>query len=394
MPDRISKVILGVGGGIAAYKSCDLLRRLQERNYDVTVVPTPSSLNFVGAATWEALSGKKVTSQVWEAVEEVRHVKLAAENELILISPATADLIARIAMGRADDLLTNLVLASTAIKVLVPAMHPNMWNNPATVANVAILRDRGFHVMVPASGRLTGADSGIGRLPETSEILNYLAEVISDVQDLLGKRVLVTAGGTREEIDPVRYIGNRSSGKQGYAVAQASLDRGAHVVILSANVTLPAPVGAEVVAVESAQDLANALAREFANCDLLVMAAAVADARPATVGIDKLKKDQYKEIVLTQNPDLVASLAHMKKNQIIIGFAAETSLNVVEAKRKLLAKGLDLIYLNDVSAGDIFGSDTTQGIFITDTGNEIPVSKSSKATLANQLLDLALNKLS
>jgi len=394
MPNRISKVILGVGGGIAAYKSCDLLRRLQERNYDVTVVPTPSSLNFVGAATWEALSGKKVTSQVWEAVEEVRHVKLAAENELILISPATADLIARIAMGRADDLLTNLVLASTAIKVLVPAMHPNMWNNPATVVNVAILRDRGFHVMVPASGRLTGADSGIGRLPETSEILNYLAEVISDVQDLLGKRVLVTAGGTREEIDPVRYIGNRSSGKQGYAVAQASLDRGAQVVILSANVTLPAPVGAEVIAVESAQDLANALAKEFANCDLLVMAAAVADARPATVGIDKLKKDQYQEIVLTQNPDLVASLAHMKKNQIIIGFAAETSLNVVEAKRKLLAKGLDLIYLNDVSAGDIFGSDTTQGIFITDTGNEIPVSKSSKATLANQLLDLALNKLS
>jgi len=394
MPNRISKVILGVGGGIAAYKSCDLLRRLQERNYDVTVVPTPSSLNFVGAATWEALSGKKVTSQVWESVEEVRHVKLAAENELILISPATADLIARIAMGRADDLLTNLVLASTAVKVLIPAMHPNMWNNPATVANVAILRDRGFHVMVPASGRLTGADSGIGRLPETSEILSYLAGVISETQDLQGKRVLVTAGGTREAIDPVRFIGNRSSGKQGYAVAQAALDRGAQVVILSANVTLPAPVGAEVIAVESAQDLANVLAQEFGHCDLLVMAAAVADARPATVGTDKLKKDQYHEIALTQNPDLVASLAHMKKNQIIVGFAAETTLNIAEANRKLLEKGLDLIYLNDVSAGDIFGSDMTQGIFITSTGKEIPVSKSSKATLANQLLDLALNKLS
>jgi phosphopantothenoylcysteine decarboxylase/phosphopantothenate--cysteine ligase len=394
MPNRISKVILGVGGGIAAYKSCDLLRRLQERNYDVTVVPTPSSLNFVGAATWEALSGKKVTSQVWEAVEEVRHVKLAAENELILISPATADLIARIAMGRADDLLTNLVLASTAVKVLVPAMHPNMWNNPATVANVAILRDRGFHVMVPASGRLTGVDSGIGRLPETSEILSYLAGVISLTQDLQGRRVLVTAGGTREAIDPVRYIGNRSSGKQGYAIAQAALDRGAHVVILSANVVLPAPVGAEVIAVESAQDLANALAKEFASCDLLVMAAAVADARPATVGTDKLKKDQYQEIVLTQNPDLVANLAQVKKSQVIVGFAAETTLNIAEANRKLLAKGLDLIYLNDVSAGDIFGSDTTQGIFITATGDEIPVSKSSKATLANQLLDLALNKLS
>jgi phosphopantothenoylcysteine decarboxylase/phosphopantothenate--cysteine ligase len=394
MPNRISKVILGVGGGIAAYKSCDLLRRLQERNYDVTVVPTPSSLNFVGAATWEALSGKKVTSQVWEAVEEVRHVKLAAENELILISPATADLIARIAMGRADDLLTNLVLASTAVKVLVPAMHPNMWNNPATVANVAILRDRGFHVMVPASGRLTGTDSGIGRLPETSEILSYLAEVISETQDLQGRRVLVTAGGTREAIDPVRYIGNRSSGKQGYAVAQAALDRGAQVLILSANVDLPVPVGAEVIAVESAQDLANALAKEFASCDLLVMAAAVADARPATVGTDKLKKDQYQQIVLTQNPDLVANLAQLKESQVIVGFAAETTLNIAEANRKLLAKGLDLIYLNDVSAGDIFGSDTTQGIFITATGDEIPVSKSSKATLANQLLDLALDKLS
>jgi phosphopantothenoylcysteine decarboxylase/phosphopantothenate--cysteine ligase len=394
MPNRISKLILGVGGGIAAYKSCDLLRRLQERNYDVTVVPTPSSLNFVGTATWEALSGKKVTSQVWESVDEVRHVKLAAENELILISPATADLIARIAMGRADDLLTNLVLASSAMKILVPAMHPNMWNNPATVANVALLRERGFHVMVPAAGRLTGVDSGIGRLPETLEILSYLASVISENQDLLGKRVLVTAGGTREAIDPVRFIGNRSSGKQGYAVAQAALDRGAQVLIISANVNLPAPVGAEVIHVESAQDLANALSNEFATCDLLVMAAAVADARPATVGTDKLKKDQYQEIALTQNPDLVASLTHVKKGQVIVGFAAETTLNVVEAKRKLLAKGLDLIYLNDVSAGDIFGSDTTQGIFITDTGNEIPVSKSSKATLANQLLDLALDKLS
>ena len=393
MPNRISKVILGVGGGIAAYKSCDLLRRLQERNYEVTVVPTPSSLNFVGTATWEALSGKKVTSQVWETVDEVRHVKLAADNELILISPATADLIARIAMGRADDLLTNLVLASNAVKVLVPAMHPNMWNNAATIANVALLRERGFHVMLPASGRLTGADSGIGRLPETTEILSYLAGVIAASQDLQGKRVLITAGGTREAIDPVRYIGNRSSGKQGYAVAQAALDRGAQVVILSANVNLPAPVGAQIMSVESAEDLAIALATEFTTCDLLVMAAAVADARPTTVGTDKLKKDQYQQITLTENPDLVASLAKLKKNQMIVGFAAETTLNIAEANRKLLAKGLDLIYLNDVSAGDIFGSDTTQGIFITSTGNEIPVSKSSKATLANQLLDLALDKL-
>ena len=393
MPKRISKVILGVGGGIAAYKSCDLLRRLQERNYDVTVVPTPSALNFVGTATWEALSGKKVTTQVWESVDEVRHVKLAAENDLILISPATADLIARIAMGRADDLLTNLVLASNAIKVLIPAMHPNMWNNAATVANIALLQERGFHVMRPATGRLTGADSGIGRLPETSEILSYLATVIADTQDLLGKRVLVTAGGTREPIDPVRYIGNRSSGKQGYAIAQVALDRGAEVTILSANVNLPDPVGATVVRVESTKDLEIELERHFQSTDLLVMAAAVADARPAQVGAEKLKKDSYREISLVENPDLVAQISQQKRKQIIVGFAAETSLNVAEANRKLIAKGLDLIYLNDVSTGEIFGSDSTQGVFITAEGKEIPVSKSNKATLAAQLLDLVISKL-
>ena len=393
MPKRISKVILGVGGGIAAYKSCDLLRRMQERNYDVTVVPTPSALNFVGTATWEALSGKKVTTQVWESVDEVRHVKLAAENDLILISPATADLIARIAMGRADDLLTNLVLASNAIKVLIPAMHPNMWNNAATVANIALLQERGFHVMRPATGRLTGADSGVGRLPDTSEILSYLASVIADEQDLLGKRVLVTAGGTREAIDPVRYIGNRSSGKQGYAIAQAALDRGAEVTILSANVNLPDPVGAIVVRVESTKDLEIELERYFDSTDLLVMAAAVADARPAQVGAEKLKRDSYREISLVENPDLVAQISQQKQRQVIVGFAAETSLNVPEATRKLLAKGLDLIYLNDVSTGEIFGSDSTQGVFITSEGKEIPVSKSNKATLANQLLDLIKDKL-
>ena len=393
MPKRIIKVILGVGGGIAAYKSCDLLRRLQERNYDVTVVPTPASLNFVGTATWEALSGKKVTTEVWESVEEVRHVKLASENELILISPATADLIARIAMGRADDLLTNLVLASSGPKVLIPAMHPNMWTNPATVSNVATLRERGFHIMQPATGRLTGADSGVGRLPETAEILSYLASVISEAQDLIGKRVLVTAGGTREPIDPVRFIGNRSSGKQGYAIAQAAFDRGAEVTVLSANVNLPDPVGAKVIKVETTHELKVELEKHFNEVDLLVMAAAVADARPAQVGNEKLKKDSYQNISLTPNPDLVAQVSKARKAQVIVGFAAETSLDVTEAKRKLLAKGLDLIYLNDVSTGEIFGSDSTQGMFITSDGRELPVSKSNKATLASQLLDLVKNKL-
>ena len=394
MPNRISRLILGVGGGIAAYKSCDLLRRLQERNYDVTVVPTPAALNFVGSATWEALSGKKVTTQVWESVDEVRHIKLAAENEVILISPATADLIARIAIGRADDLLTNLILASSAPKILIPAMHPNMWNNPATIANIALLRERGFHVMTPAEGRLTGSDSGIGRLPESSEILAFLAKIISDRQDLIGKRVLVTAGGTREAIDPVRYIGNRSSGKQGYAIAQAAIDRGAVVTILSANVALADPVGAKVIRVESTGELADALAAEFVNTDLLVMAAAVADAKPVLAGNEKLKKDQYREIALIENPDLVADISRYKTKQIIVGFAAETSLNTDEASRKLLAKGLDLIYLNDVSTGEIFGSDTTQGILIKADGVQIPVGKGNKTTLAHQLLDLVVDKLS
>ena len=393
MPKRISKVILGVGGGIAAYKSCDLLRRMQERNYDVTVIPTPSSLNFVGTATWEALSGKKVTTQVWESVDEVRHVKLAAENDLVLIAPATADLIARIAMGRADDLLTNLVLASSAIKVLIPAMHPNMWNNAATVANIALLQERGFHIMRPATGRLTGSDSGVGRLPDTSEILSYLAGVIGATQDLLGKRVLVTAGGTREPIDPIRYIGNNSSGKQGYAIAQVALDRGAEVTILSANVHLPDPIGATIVRVESTKELEIELERHFDNSDLLVMAAAVADARPSQVGSEKLKKDSYREISLVENPDLLAQISKRKQSQVIVGFAAETSFNLAEANRKLVAKGLDLIYLNDVSTGEIFGTDSTQGVFLTKEGKEIQVSKSNKATLAGQLLDLVVDKL-
>ena len=389
MPNRFNKVILGVGGGIAAYKSCDLLRRLQERNFDVTVVPTPASLNFVGTATWEALSSKKVTTQVWESVDEVRHVKLAAENELILISPATADLLARIAQGRTDDLLTNLVLASNAIKVLIPAMHPNMWNNPATVSNVALLKERGFHVMQPAVGRLTGLDSGVGRLPDTAEILDFVLSVIASRQDLLGKRVLITAGGTREPIDPIRFIGNRSSGKQGYAFAQAALDRGAEVTILSANVALPIPIGAKVIAVETTAELGDALNAEFDLTDILVMAAAVADARPFQVATSKLKKDAYREISLIENSDLVSGVSKGKTNQIIIGFAAETSLNTEEATRKMKAKGLDLIYLNDVSTGEIFRSELTKGIIFTSGGEAIEVGEITKATLANQLLDLA-----
>ena len=392
MPKRISKVILGVGGGIAAYKSCDLLRRMQERNYDVTVVPTPSALNFVGTATWEALSGKKVTTQVWESVDEVRHVKLAAENDLILISPATADLIARIAMGRADDLLTNLVLASSAVKVLIPAMHPNMWNNAATVANIALLQERGFNVMRPAIGRLTGADSGIGRLPETPEILSYLATVIADTQDFLGKRVLVTAGGTREAIDPVRFIGNHSTGKMGFALAEVLADSGAEVMLVTGPVVLktknPRIQRTDVV---SAQEMADACLAIFPSCDAAILSAAVADFRPVSTSKSKIKKgtDGMAELLLEHTTDILATLGKIKnKNQTLVGFALETENEIENAKIKLEKKNLDFIVLNslqDLGAG--FGVDTNKISIFTKAGKTINFELKSKADVAADIVN-------
>jgi len=240
------EIILGVGGGIAAYKSCDLLRRLLDLGHHVTVVPTPSSLNFVGKATWEALSGRSVTTEVFESVEEVRHISLAKKSDFIVISPATADLIARLASGRADDLLTNVVLASTSEILLVPAMHPQMWSNSATLANVQTLRQRGIHIMEPAVGALTSGDIGKGRLPETHEIIAEIESLLSSANDFAGRKILITAGGTREPIDPVRFIGNRSSGKQGYAIAREAARRGAKVSLIAANSQLPDMDGVEI----------------------------------------------------------------------------------------------------------------------------------------------------
>ena len=398
MPKRISKVILGVGGGIAAYKSCDLLRRMQERNYDVTVVPTPSALNFVGTATWEALSGKKVTTQVWESVEEVRHVTLAAENDLILISPATADLLARIAMGRADDLLTNLVLASSAIKVLIPAMHPNMWLNPATQANVKLLAERGFHILEPAIGPLTSGDTGIGRFPESFEIIDFFLASIGSKSDLLGKKVLITAGGTREEIDPVRYIGNRSSGKQGYALANAAAARGAKVVLISANVSIEDPVGVEVVKVKSALEMGDKLFELAESQDLIMMSAAVSDYRVADRSENKIKRDGTSlNLELIENPDLIATVSVAerpnRKNQIIMAFAAETSISLEEAREKLLRKGVDLLFLNDVLNQDVFGSENNGGYLLDSAGVIAQLPYQSKDTLAEHLLDLVAKRL-
>jgi phosphopantothenoylcysteine decarboxylase/phosphopantothenate--cysteine ligase len=387
------EVILGVGGGIAAYKSCDLLRRLKDHGYAVTVVPTPSSLNFVGAATWEALSGRKVTSEVFESVEEVRHVSLAKKANFIIIAPATADLIARMSAGRADDLLTNVVLASNSPILIVPAMHPEMWNDAATKANVQTLRSRGYLVMDPDVGALTSGDVGQGRFPETARILEEFSSLTQSRADLLGKKVLITAGGTREAIDPVRFIGNQSSGKQGYAVARAALQRGAEVTLIAANTSLSDIEGVRIIKVESASQMLSSLESEFSQADILVMSAAVADARPSQIADMKIKKSDYTNIALVENPDLLRTIAASKKGQIIVGFAAETSEDLQVAREKMDAKGADVLYLNDVSAGDIFNSETTHGFILAKGKEPSKVSQTTKDTLAHQLLDEALLQL-
>ena len=389
------EILLGVGGGIAAYKSCDLLRRLQDRGYLVTVVPTPSSLNFVGSATWEALSGRKVHTQVWENIPEVPHVALADKAQMIVIAPATADLIARIAQGRADDLLTNIVLASDAPKLIVPAMHPNMWLNAATVANVASLRSRGFIVLEPEVGRLTGKDSGVGRFPETAVIIEEVEKISGWNADLLGKEILITAGGTREPIDAVRYIGNRSSGKQGYALAEAAVSRGAKVKLIAANCNLPDIDGVEIFPVATALEMGALLQDFFPASDALIMSAAVADVRPSEVSDGKIKKEKIDHLDLIANPDLLAQACKARRaDQVLVGFAAETSNLEEYAAAKLERKGLDLLYVNDVSGGAIFGSTHTQGMILDKSGVVATVPESTKETLAHKLLDLVATRLS
>jgi phosphopantothenoylcysteine decarboxylase/phosphopantothenate--cysteine ligase len=387
------EVILGVGGGIAAYKSCELLRRLQDRGYVITVVPTPASLNFVGAATWEALSSRPVHTQVWESVHTVPHIALAERADFFLIAPATADLIARLAMGRADDLLTNLVLASDVPKMIVPAMHPSMWLDPATVANLNTLKQRGFFVMDPEVGRLTGKDIGPGRFPETAAIISSFDELTGQVQDLKGLKVLVTAGGTREAIDPVRFIGNRSSGKQGIAVANAAKNRGAQVQLIAANCDVSGLAGMDVIKVETTLEMQSALRTNFPSCNILVMSAAVADARPLQVSEQKIKKSALESIELQQNPDLLAELSPNKGDRILVGFAAETKEHLQEARRKLEAKGLDVIYVNDVSGGAIFGQDTTMGTILLRNEADVAIKEVSKDALSNVLLDHAIRQL-
>jgi len=395
---RGRKLLLGVSGGISAYKSCDLLRRLQEQGFIIDVVPTSASLNFVGKSTWEALSGRKVLTDLWSEVEKVPHISMAKENDLIVIAPTTADLLAKLASGRADDLLTNIVLASTAPKILVPAMHTEMWLNPATVANVKTLQERGFVVVAPDEGRMTGSDVGIGRYPEVNKIIEIIKLTAHITADLAGKKLLITAGGTREPIDPIRFIGNRSSGRQGFALAAAAASRGAQVHLIAANTDLPVIEGVTITSVETADQMAAVLEYEFSECDALIMSAAVADAKVANYSDQKIKKENLDVVSFSKNPDILKNLSEKKKpGQVIVGFAAETIAGLSELQKrgeeKLASKSLDLIYVNNVSDGAVFGSENTQGLIIDKNHNVIKVPQISKDTLSDILLDQLVSKL-
>ncbi len=395
---RGRKLLLGVSGGISAYKSCELLRRLQDEGFIVDVVPTSASLNFVGKATWEALSGRKVLTDLWSDVEKVPHILMAKENDLIVIAPTTADLLAKLASGRADDLLTNIVLASTAPKILVPAMHTEMWLNPATVANVKTLQDRGFVVVAPDEGRMTGSDIGVGRYPEVSKIIEIINLTTHITADLAGKKILITAGGTREPIDPIRFIGNRSSGRQGFALAAAAASRGAQVHLVAANTDLPVIEGVTITSVETAEQMAAVLEYEFSECDALIMSAAVADAKVTNYSEQKIKKEKLDVVSFSKNPDILKNLSEKKKpGQVIVGFAAETISGLAELQQrgeeKLVSKSLDLIYVNNVSDGAVFGSENTQGLIIDKNHNVIKVPQISKDTLSDILLDQLVSKL-
>ncbi|BCJ67886.1 bifunctional phosphopantothenoylcysteine decarboxylase/phosphopantothenate--cysteine ligase CoaBC [Polymorphospora rubra] len=393
MPPR---VVLGVGGGIAAYKACELLRLFTESGHDVRVVPTASALRFVGAPTWAALSGNPVADDVWSDVHEVPHVRLGQSADLVVVAPATADLLAKAAHGLADDLLTNTLLTARCPVVLAPAMHTEMWEHPATVDNVATLRRRGVLVVEPASGRLTGADTGKGRLPDPAAIFAYARRVLRHGgpvrHDLAGRHVVVTAGGTREPLDPVRFLGNRSSGKQGYAFAVTAAARGARVTLVAANVTLPDPAGADVVRVGTTEELRRATLAAAADADVVVMAAAPADFRPATYAEQKIKKAAdgvAPTIELVTNPDIAAELGERKPpGQVLVAFAAETGDAVANARAKLVRKKADLIVVNEVGPDKVFGAETNAATVLGADGSTTELAQQAKDDLADAVWDL------
>lgn len=396
------RIVLGVSAGIAAYKAVHLLRLMREAGHQVDVIPTPASEKFVGRATWEAISGRPVTTSVFSGVDEVRHVRLGQEADLVVVAPATADLLARARAGMADDLLTTTLLASEAPTLLVPAMHTEMWNSAATADNVEVLRSRGVEVMEPAVGRLTGKDTGPGRLPEPEQIFDRVTEILSHPESLgyadapragtfhapdpevqpplSGRTVVVTAGGTREPLDPVRYLGNRSSGKQGIALAETAAAAGAQVHLIAGIMDVQAPehiANITVERIETAAQLQAAVGRVAPQADLLIMAAAVADFRPTAYAAQKIKKTEDGEnpvITLERNPDILAETVQHRRAEgtgprVIVGFAAETGSAEAEplelAQAKLRRKGCDLLVLNHVGEALVFGRDETEVHILT-----------------------------
>ena len=417
------RVVLGVAGGIAAYKAASLLRLFTEAGHDVTVVPTAASLHFVGAATWSALSGKPVHTDVWSDITEVPHVRLGQSADLVVVAPATADLLARAATGQADDLLTNVLLTARCPVVMAPAMHTEMWEHPATQANVATLSERGVHIVPPASGRLTGKDTGPGRLPEPDELYAVCSRILAAhqgapapsvattgaaepaegaegvVDSLTGQRVLISAGGTREPLDPVRFLGNRSSGKQGYALAEVAAARGAAVTLVS-TVALPVPEGVRVVSVETAEQMRRAMLEGFDDADVIVMAAAVADFRPADYAAHKIKKpadsEDAPELRLVRNPDILAELVRHRGDAagpVIVGFAAETGdadAGVLDhARAKLARKGCDVLVVNEVGTDKTFGKDdNTVHLLLQGSSRVVDAGPAPKQVIAGAIWDL------
>ncbi|AUI52590.1 bifunctional phosphopantothenoylcysteine decarboxylase/phosphopantothenate--cysteine ligase CoaBC [Arthrobacter crystallopoietes] len=399
------RIILGVGGGIAAYKSASLLRLFKEAGHQVTVVPTEAAEKFVGRATWEALSGQPVSTTVFDAVDTVNHVRLGQDADLVVVAPATADVLARAAAGLADDLLTNTLLMARGPVVFVPAMHTEMWQHPATQTNIATLRGRGTLVMDPAVGRLTGKDTGPGRLPEPEEIFDFALAQLDESRPaagttmLLGKRVVITSGGTREPLDPVRFLGNRSSGKQGVALARAAAAAGAEVELVAAHMDVAPPEGVKTTRVETALQLRTATLEASARADVVIMAAAVADFRPAEAAETKIKKrDDAADPVITlvRNPDILQEIVQVRRDSgtgpaLIVGFAAETgdsSSDVLGyARQKLARKGCDLLVLNQVGRDLVFGQDQTAISILDNSGADPQVATGSKDTVARTIIE-------
>jgi phosphopantothenoylcysteine decarboxylase/phosphopantothenate--cysteine ligase len=395
----MARVVLGVSGGIAAYKAVEVLRLLTEAGHDVRVVPTRSALKFVGAPTFAALSGQPVTADVFDDVHEVPHVRLGQTADLVVVAPATADLLARAASGRADDLLAATLLTARCPVVYAPAMHTEMWEHPATAANVRVLRSRGAVVLDPDVGPLAKGDVGPGRLPSPESIVSVALAALAGATrgtDLAGRRVVVSAGGTREHLDPVRFLGNRSSGRQGYALARTAAARGAEVTLVAANVALPDPAGVKVVRVVSADDLRLAVLDAAADADVVVMAAAVADFRPAERSASKVKKTAADPapVALVRNPDVLAELAAARRpGQVVVGFAAETDDVLANGRDKLVRKGCDLLVVNEVGDGVAFEVDDNAAVVLGADGSETAVPLGSKESLAHAVWDLVAARL-